>query len=94
MPILALQIPSSIVNPSSGKKHHVNPQQLGNRVILMRAELSKSVGQMVPGDIQKRNMSILRKHLEATSYISGSSEGKGQSGYRRGGEGNSRSRFH
>ena len=89
-----LQTPSSVVNPSSGSTHHVNPQVLGRRVILMRAELSKSVGKVVPGDIQKRNMDILRKHLEATSYISGTSEAKGASGYRRGGEGNSRSRYH
>ena len=83
-----------MVNPSSGSTHHVNPQVLGRRVILMRAELSSAVGKVVLSDIQKRNMSILRKHLEATSYISGSSEAKGQSGYRRGGEGSSRSRFH
>lgn len=91
---MKLQAPSSVVNPSSGSKHHVNPQQLGNRVILMRAELSKSVATTMVNHMNDRNMKILRQHLEATSYISGSSEGKKRGdGYRRGGEGNSRSRY-
>jgi hypothetical protein len=94
--ILCMQRPQTILNKSSGSQHHINPQQLGNRVILMRAELAKSVSQMVPNEIQKRNVEVLRKHLENSSYISGSSErsrGREKKGYRRGGEGVTRARW-
>lgn len=76
-----------MVNPSSGAEHTINPQQLGNRVILTRAELGKTVSGLVPQQIEKRNITLLRKHLTDTSYISGSSErtrGRQSPNYRRG----------
>lgn len=85
-----------MVNPSSGAEHTINPQQLGNRVILTRAELGKTVSEIVPNHMEKRNITLLRKHLTDTSYISGSSErarGRHSPNYRRGSsEGIARSR--
>eukprot|EP00892_Ulva_mutabilis_P001154 jgi/Ulvmu1/11039/UM007_0220.1 len=68
------ETPQTVVNPSSGAEHMINPQQLGNRVILTRAELGKTVSGLVPSQMEKRNITLLRKHLTDTSYISGSSE--------------------
>lgn len=91
-----VQAPTTVMNPSSGAEHTINPQQLGNRVILTRAELGKTVSQIVPKNIEKRNITLLRKHLTDTSYISGSSErtrGRQSPNYRRGSsEGIARSR--
>lgn len=79
--------PQTVMNPSSGTEHTINPQQLGNRVIVTRAELGKTVSEMVPNQMEKRNITLLRKHLTDTSYISGSSErtrGRQSPNYRRG----------
>jgi hypothetical protein len=40
----------------------------------MRGELARTVSKIVPGIVDKTNIMLLRKHLENTSYISGSSD--------------------
>lgn len=50
----------------------INPAQLGERVLKMREGLAVSVCKVVPTVVGRRNVSVLRKHLENTSYISGS----------------------
>ena len=58
-------------NSTNGSVTEINPQALGNRVLLMREELAKGVAPLVPNLVHSRNMDVLRKHLEQTSYTSG-----------------------
>jgi hypothetical protein len=68
------QKPQTVQCKSTGKNHHIKPQQLGSRIIAMRAALATSVSSLVPKEVEKHNMAVLRKHLEAHMYTSGESD--------------------
>jgi hypothetical protein len=81
---LLLQTPTKVKSPATGSVQEISPQQLGNRVLLMREELAKTVLKLVPTDIHERNMTVLRKHLEQSSYTSGTGTASSKSMRRRG----------
>ena len=57
---------------TTGATVEIHPAQLGERVLKMREGLAVSVAKVVPSVVGRRNVAVLRKHLENTSYISGS----------------------
>ncbi len=62
---------------STGATHYVAPTQLANRVLAVRADLAQHVVASLAGEIQRENVAILRGHLEAHTYTSGThSSGK------------------
>jgi len=59
----------------TGTDHFVSPAQLAHRVLAMRELMSRTVTQGFPEFVTRTNIEVLRAHLEAHSYTSGSHEG-------------------
>ena len=60
---------------TTGIDHFVSPAQLAHRVLAMRELMARTVTQGFPEFVTRTNIEVLRAHLEAHSYTSGSHEG-------------------
>ena len=56
----------------TGTEHFVSPAQLAHRVLAMRELMARTVTQGFPEFVTRTNVDVLRQHLEASSYTSGS----------------------
>lgn len=59
----------------TGTDHFVSPAQLAHRVLAMRELMARTVTQGFPEFVTRTNIEVLRAHLEAHSYTSGSHDG-------------------
>ena len=60
---------------TTGTDHFVSPAQLAHRVLAMRELMARTVTQGFPEFVTRTNIEVLRAHLEAHSYTSGSHDG-------------------
>lgn len=74
---LMAERPRAYKDPNTGATHYVSPTQLANRVLATRADLAQHVVASLTDEMQRENVTILRSHLEAHTYTSGThSSGK------------------
>lgn len=57
------------------KMHIVNPMDIADRVLLVREELAISLATGFDQYVARGNVDVKRKHLQNSSYTSGSSKG-------------------
>lgn len=77
-----LEAPVALVDPYSGNSHVVSPTQLANGVLQVRAELAAHVAKSLPGAVAQGNVTVLRRHLEEHTYVSGSHSDAPRTSYR------------
>ncbi|KAL4858426.1 Tubulin-folding cofactor D [Chlorella vulgaris] len=78
--------PSVVVREvTTGTDHTIDPANLAHRVIQIRADMAQTLVEL-PKYIELQNTEVLRQHLTASTYLSGSSEQgyKERRGYYRG----------
>ncbi|GAB4817311.1 hypothetical protein N2152v2_004357 [Parachlorella kessleri] len=75
----------AIPNHATAQVHIVDPRGLAHRILEVRTDMANSVMSGFPAFVSLENTSLMRSHLESTSYTCGSSDktAKG-SMYRRG----------
>jgi hypothetical protein len=56
----------------TGTEHFVSPAQLAHRILAMRELMARTVTTGFPEFVTRTNVDVLRQHLEAHSYTSGS----------------------
>jgi hypothetical protein len=66
--------PTYEIDPYTGMMMDINPLHLANRIMATRDLLIKNTTLLAPEQVAKDNVKILRRHLEAHTYVSGSSE--------------------
>jgi len=80
--------PRMEVDPYTGNTHHITPVTLANRIMATREDLVQDVSKLIGPQVHKDNVLILRTHLEAHTYVSGTNEEKKPNyrGYRKEGK--------
>ena len=80
--------PRMEVDPYTGNTHHITPVTLANRIMATREDLIQDVSKLIGPQVHKDNVLILRTHLEAHTYVSGTNEEKKPNyrGYRKEGK--------
>lgn len=68
---LMLEAPVTLVDPYTGQSHAVSPTQIASGVLSVRQELAGHVAKGLPGAVAAGNVSVLRRHLEEHTYVSG-----------------------
>lgn len=78
--------PVYCMDPYSGARHYVNPAAIANAVLVTREALAERLAKGLTPKVADANMSLLRQHLEAHTYVSGSNNVQRASfrAYRRG----------
>jgi hypothetical protein len=68
---LMLQPPVALADPYSGRTHRVHPARLASGILTAREELAAHVAKGLPSAVARSNVSVLRRHLEEHTYVSG-----------------------
>lgn len=77
----------TVVNDATTQStHKIDPQNLAHRVLLIRADMAQKATLQLPQFVELENTTVMRKHLERNTFISGSSQQgyKERRGYFRG----------
>lgn len=70
---LLKQRPMYTKDKINGVEHLISPPALANRVMAMREALAKGMTKFdFPTYVGRKNVEVLRQHLETSSYTSGS----------------------
>lgn len=64
--------PVASVDPYSGTTHFINPSQIAAAVLATREALAAKLARGLVPRVADANMAVLRSHLEAHTYVSGS----------------------